>query len=112
MTIDGITYDIEYFLGGDMKFLAIVTGIDSASSTYSCVWCKCPATDRFDPNMEWSATDAKKVKFNSNFSVDRYEHLKRYEEFVSSLGVPSFCFFRGAELSAVEVPNFDWTGKA
>jgi hypothetical protein len=29
------TFAIEYFLGGDMKFLAIVTGIDSASSTYS-----------------------------------------------------------------------------
>ena len=45
-----------------MKFLAIVTGIDSASLTYSCVWCKCPASDRFDATMQWSATDPKKKR--------------------------------------------------
>ena len=41
--VNGECYEVEYFLGGDMKFLAIATGIDSASSTYSCVWCNCPA---------------------------------------------------------------------
>jgi len=34
-------YKIEYFLGWDMKFLAIVSGIESATATYSCIWCKC-----------------------------------------------------------------------
>ena len=27
--------------------------------------------------------------------MDRYEHLKRYEEFISSLGIPSFKFYVG-----------------
>ena len=54
--VNGECYEVEYFLVGDMKFLAIATGIDSASSTYSCVWCKCPAYERFDASLEWSAT--------------------------------------------------------
>lgn len=58
--VNGESYEVEYFLGGDMKFLAIATGIDSASSTYSCVWCKCPAYERFDASMEWSATNPEK----------------------------------------------------
>ena len=34
ITVDGISYEIKYFLGGDWKFLALVTGIDSASCHY------------------------------------------------------------------------------
>ncbi len=32
--VDGVKYNITYYLGGDWKFLAIVTGIDSASCEY------------------------------------------------------------------------------
>ena len=28
-------FEIEYYLGGDWKFLAMITGIDFASSTYA-----------------------------------------------------------------------------
>ena len=52
--------DIELFLGGDWKFLAIVCGLDSATSQYSCVWCKCPKSERWDMSCEWSITDSKK----------------------------------------------------
>ena len=33
------------------------TGIDSATSEYSCIWCKCPAKERHDPEKRWSLTD-------------------------------------------------------
>lgn len=40
---------VEFFLGGgDLKFLALVCGINAANATYSCVWCKCPAEEHFD----------------------------------------------------------------
>ena len=39
VVIDDVVYDIEYFFCADMKFLAICMGIESASSTFSCVWC-------------------------------------------------------------------------
>ncbi len=58
--VEGQVYDIEYFLGGDWKFLAIATGIDSVCSTYACVWRKCPSSDRFDADKTWSITDTTK----------------------------------------------------
>jgi len=42
LAIDGNVYNI-LFLGGDMKFLSTVCGIEQANAKYSCVWCKCPA---------------------------------------------------------------------
>ena len=57
--INGIKYDIELFLGGDWKFLAIVCGLDSATSQHSCIWCKCPKSERWDMSCEWSITDSK-----------------------------------------------------
>ena len=57
---NGNTHRIEYFWGGDLKFLALVCGIEAANGTYSCVWCKCPSSDRWDMSKEWSAFDASK----------------------------------------------------
>ena len=51
ITIDRINYNIKYHLGGDMKFLALVCGIDAASAKYSCIWCKCPADQRSDMEL-------------------------------------------------------------
>ena len=54
------TFSIEYYLGGDWKFLAAVTGIDAASSTYACIWCKCKRDERWDTSKEWSISDVTK----------------------------------------------------
>ena len=55
--INGVKFRIEYYLGGDWKFLAMATGIDAASSTYACIWCKCPTNLWFDPDKVWSVTN-------------------------------------------------------
>ena len=39
------------------KFLALATGIDSTSSTYACIWCKCPALERHSSTCKWSISD-------------------------------------------------------
>lgn len=57
--VNNICFDIEYFLGGDWKFLATITGIDSASANYACIWCKCPALERHDSEIKWSICDSK-----------------------------------------------------
>ena len=59
VTINDNLYKIEYFLGGDMKFLSIVCGIESATATYPCIWCKCPKGKRHDMELNWSITDTK-----------------------------------------------------
>ena len=42
------------------KFLAMATGIDTASSTYVyvCIWCKCSAGEWWDISKQWSFDDA------------------------------------------------------
>ena len=56
ITVEGRTYHINYYLRGDWKFLVLVTGIDSASSTHSCIWCKCSSDERRDVEKHWSIT--------------------------------------------------------
>ena len=59
--INDTTFEIEYFLGGGWKFLAICLGIKAANACYSCIWwCKCPSTDRYDLNKQWSISDVSK----------------------------------------------------
>ena len=48
ITIDGHEFNIQFFLGADMKFLAICLGIQAANAKYSCIWCKCPAGERYN----------------------------------------------------------------
>ena len=43
LTVGKNTYEVRFYLGGDWKFLAMITGIDSATSRYACIWCKCPS---------------------------------------------------------------------
>lgn len=54
--INGFSYDIEYFLGGDWKSLACVCGLGAANSNCACIWCKCPKDQRFDIKKKWSLT--------------------------------------------------------
>ena len=56
--VNGIDFEITYYLGGDWKFLAMCTGIDSASCTYACIWCHCPAQERHLSSAKWSLTRA------------------------------------------------------
>ena len=57
LTISGIACSIEYYMGGDWKFLAMVTGIDSSSCEYTYIWCRCPALDRHITDESWSISD-------------------------------------------------------
>ena len=70
-----VTYSIQYYLGGDWKFLAIVTGIDSAKSEFACIWCKCGKGERHDMSKCWSILDpafgARTVEENIKLSQQR-----------------------------------------
>ena len=48
VTINDISNQIQLFLGGDWKFLAIICGLESATSQHACIWCKCSKTERCD----------------------------------------------------------------
>lgn len=57
ITVNNHKYSIEYFLGGDWKFLACVCGLGAANQNFACIWCKCPRHERFDISKKWSLTD-------------------------------------------------------
>jgi hypothetical protein len=40
ITIDNEVYKIKFLLGGDMKFLHTVMGLNSCNSNNPCLWCK------------------------------------------------------------------------
>ena len=48
LAIDGEDVELEFFLGGDMKFLLMILGLSSATADYACVWCKIHKDDRWD----------------------------------------------------------------
>lgn len=60
ITVQECHYAVEFYLGADWKFLAMVCGIDSANSKYACIRCTCLKEDRHDTTKEWSITDVKK----------------------------------------------------
>ena len=53
ISIGNDTYPIEYFMGGDWKFLASVCGIGGANADYACIWCRCPKLQRHDTTKVW-----------------------------------------------------------
>ena len=57
MKVDTETFQMKYFLGGDLKFLAIILGIDCAMSKYACPWCTCSLDERGDLQKKWSIND-------------------------------------------------------
>jgi hypothetical protein len=58
--IDGKTYRLEFFVGADLKFLAILYGINCANSLRPCIWCNCKKTDFCKFNKKFSLTDTSK----------------------------------------------------
>ena len=55
ITIDGVNYKPEIFLGGDLKFLQTLQGlnVNSANAYYSCPICKVHIDNRSDLTKEW-----------------------------------------------------------
>ena len=44
---------IELFVGGDMKFIQLLLGLNSSIATYACPWCKVAKEDRGNVSHPW-----------------------------------------------------------
>lgn len=62
---------IEYFLGGDLKFLAIVCGIEAANAKYACVWYKCSNSDRWDMSKAFDVSKGART-------IDKLKNAQNY----------------------------------
>lgn len=58
--VNGISYTIDWYLGGDYKWILMVCGLKGASSSYACVYCVVRSEDRGDFSKSWSMTDIDK----------------------------------------------------
>lgn len=54
ISVDGEDVQLEFFLGGDMKFLLMIMGLNSATGDYACLWCKIHKDDRWDTSKPFS----------------------------------------------------------
>ena len=87
--VDGVTYKIVFYLGGDLKFRNVVSGLDSCCCTYSCVFCKCPKQECYDVTKTWSVSDqvygARTIEEN-----EAYSKLKKKKQAYNCAHAPLF----------------------
>ena len=54
ITVDEQNFEIDLFVGGDMKFLQILLGLGGSTGDFACPWCKIHKQDRHDVTKEWN----------------------------------------------------------
>ena len=59
ITVREKVYKIQFLLG-DLKFLAVVCGMEAANYEHTCIWCKYPKHQRWDKTRNWSISDQSK----------------------------------------------------
>ena len=78
--VGGKHYNIEYFLGGDWKFLACVCGLGATNEDHACICCKCPPNQRRDIQRAWSlsnsAQGARSLEEIANFAKSKKLNCK------------------------------------
>ena len=52
ITINDSKLNLEYFVGGDYKFLLIMMGMKAATSNFACVWCKIHKDNRWEMDKD------------------------------------------------------------
>lgn len=75
IAVDGQKVNLEIFIGGDMKFIQLLLGMNSSIATYACPWCKVTKECRGDisrprgfyhgQNMTRSISEMKTCNFTS-----------------------------------------------
>lgn len=75
-------YRLEFFLGGDMKFLLTVLGLNAAKSKFSCIYCKIEKNDRFDMTKDedffWTGKMKKSIEEMKELSKKKKLILGHY----------------------------------
>lgn len=92
VTINGKVYNIALYLGGDWKFLATVCGLESATSDFACIWCKCPKEKRFDMTLQWSLIDLTKGARSIKEITEKAKLPKKSKDRFNCCKTPIFPF--------------------
>ena len=101
--VNGVTFEIVYYLGGDWKFLAIATGIDSALSAFACI-----VVDNLhmflrvaDTLIDLLIHDLRQLdNVNRSMKVQNLKgltHIRTFQCIVQFMGIPGYTFWIGRE---------------
>ena len=69
ITVEGRKIKVKKLLGGDLKFLSMILGINAANSKHPCPWCKWM-------NPVKAQKDAEKKKLHYKFDNDQEWSIK------------------------------------
>ena len=83
--VNGRDIKLEFFLGGDCKFILLMMGLKAATSYYACVWCKVKAATSYYACI-WCKVH-KDNMWKTTFLLDHYESsaLKRTIKEISEM---------------------------
>lgn len=86
--IKGITYEINFMIGGDLKWIATIYGINYANSNYPCPWCHWKKEDVTSKDIckDWS------ISGRSIQESERLLNKKRIDERKGYVNEPLFKF--------------------
>ena len=91
--MEGQVHRIQFYLGGDLKFLALVCGFGNANAEHACVWwCKCPKGKFVDMQIQWSITDVIRGARTVKEIVEKYKLGKRNKNRYNCINPPLFPF--------------------
>ncbi|KAK3735181.1 hypothetical protein QZH41_000466 [Actinostola sp. cb2023] len=73
LEIDNLKVNLEFFLGGDYKFLLIAMGMKAANSSHSCIWCKVSSAQRCELCLtrEYFNSPEMKRVLNNNWTKEK-----------------------------------------
>ena len=79
----------------------LYAGVDSATSEYACIWCKCPSGERYDTTKSWSLTDA---KFGAR-TIDENQSLSQQPKSKKRFNISRAPLFPTIPLTNVVIDN-------
>ena len=82
--INKVNYKIDMKLGGDMKCLALLMGINAANSKQACLWCKVDLKKPVDLKMQWKFSRSQKEasdSYKNNENGYKYEPIINFIDF-------------------------------
>ena len=92
VSIEGQVHRIQFYLAGDLKYLALVCGIENADAEHACVWCKCPKSKRANMQIQCSIIDPIRRARTIEKIVEKCKLAKRNKNQYNCKNPPLFPF--------------------
>ena len=77
INIDGRDYTIKFMLGGDLKFIALVFGINAANSHHCCPWCYFDSSQPVDINETFLSRTQELAEEYSQYGTELMGHIHK-----------------------------------